>query len=315
MTNDRPTSYVTAVTAEQAEALETLLQSRGCWEFSPLPYARWKAVNRQEKVSVAAYTSGKLVVQGGGTADFVSFLLEPEILHTFTFGLGGEEAADEPVDPHGGIDESGKGDFFGPLIIAGVYADAETGPELRKIGCCDSKLIHSSKRIMELAGKIRAVTGGRYAVVTLYPGTYNRLYREIGNLNRLLAWGHARTIENLQEKVPECPRMLSDKFGDERLIQRALLARGRTVQMDQRTKAESDVAVAAASILAREQFLKGMAKLSAEVGVPLPRGCGAEVRAVGKKLFETHGAEIFQRCAKTHFKTCNELTGTPVGEE
>ena len=206
MTNDRPTSYVTAVTAEQAEALETLLQSRGCWEFSPLPYARWKAVNRQEKVSVAAYTSGKLVVQGGGTADFVSFLLEPEILHTFTFGLGGAEAADEPVDPHGGIDESGKGDFFGPLIIAGVYADAETGPELRKIGCCDSKLIHSSKRIMELAGKIRAVTGGRYAVVTLYPGTYNRLYREIGNLNRLLAWGHARTIENLLEKVPECPR-------------------------------------------------------------------------------------------------------------
>ena len=196
-----------------------------------------------------------------------------------------------------------------------IRDSAETGPELRKIGCCDSKLIHSSKRIMELAGKIRAVTGGRYAVVTLYPGTYNRLYREIGNLNRLLAWGHARTIENLLEKVPECPRMLSDKFGDERLIQRALLARGRTVQMDQRTKAESDVAVAAASILAREQFLKGMAKLSAEVGVPLPRGCGAEVRAVGKKLFETHGAEIFQRCAKTHFKTCNELTGTPVGEE
>ncbi|UKI30505.1 MAG: ribonuclease HIII [Lentisphaeria bacterium] len=248
----------------------------------PPPYARWKAVNRQEKVSVAAYTSGKLVVQGGGTADFVSFLLEPEILHTFTFGLDDGGAAAEPVDPHGGIDESGKGDFFGPLVIAGVYADAETGPELRKIGCCDSKLIHSSKRIMELAGKIRAVTGGRYAVVTLYPGTYNRLYREIGNLNRLLAWGHARTIENLLEKVPECPRMLSDKFGDERLIQRALLARGRTVQMDQRTKAESDVAVAAASILAREQFLKGMAKLSAEVGVPLPAAAGRRYGPSGK---------------------------------
>ena len=98
-------------------------------------------------------------------------------------------------------------------------------------------------------------------------------------------------------------------------FQRALLTRGRSIQLDQRTKAESDVAVAAASILAREQFLKGMEKLSAEVGIPLPRGCGADVRAAGKKLLETHGAEIFQRCAKTHFKTCNELTGMPVGEE
>ncbi len=312
MPNDRLISYVAAITAEQAEALETLLRSRGTWEFAPLAYARWKAVNRQEKVSVAAYTSGKLVVQGGGTADFVSFLLEPEILHTFTFGL---DAAEEPIDPHGGIDESGKGDFFGPLVIAGVYVDAGTGPQLRKIGCRDSKLIHSSAKITELAGKIRTITAGRYAVVTLHPATYNRLYNQIGNLNRLLAWGHARTIENLLEKVPECPRMLSDKFGDERLIQRALLARGRSVQMDQRTKAESDVAVAAASILAREQLLKGMAKLSGEVGTALPRGCGAEVRAVGKKLFETHGAEIFQRCAKTHFKTCNELTGAPFKEE
>ena len=125
MANDRPTSYVTAVTAEQAESLETLLQSRGNWEFSPLAYARWKAVNRQEKVSVAAYTSGKLVVQGGGTADFVSFLLEPEILHTFTFGLEGGEAAEEPVDPHGGIDES-EGDLLhNALTFSMTYAFSE----------------------------------------------------------------------------------------------------------------------------------------------------------------------------------------------
>ncbi|WP_294504003.1 ribonuclease HIII [uncultured Victivallis sp.] len=309
--NRKVTSYVCTVTEEQAEALRILLDARG-WRFSEQPYARWKAV--REKTNVVAYNSGKLTVQGGGTADFVTFVLEPEILHTFGFGYA-EESKEEPVDPHGGVDESGKGDFFGPLCIAGVYADGATGPKLREIGCCDSKLIKSSKKIMELAAKIRETVGDGWTVVTLGPEAYNRLYAKIGNLNRLLAWGHARVIENLLEKVPTCPRMLSDKFGDERLIQRALLTRGRAIQLDQQVRAESDVAVAAASILSREQFLKGMAKLGAELGEELPRGAGPQVRETGRRLMERYGASVFERCAKLHFKTCNELTGSPVVED
>ena len=250
-------------------------------------------------------------MQGGGTEDFVTFLLEPEILHTFTFGYE-EEPAEEAVDPHGGVDESGKGDFFGPLCIAGVYADEVTGPKLRAIGCCDSKLIKSSKKIMELSAGIREIAGNGWTAVVIGPESYNRLYAKFGNLNRLLAWGHARVIENLLEKVPACPRMLSDKFADERLIRRALLTRGREIRLDQRTKAESDVAVAAASILSREQFLRGMAKLEAEFGIELPRGAGPQVKAAGRSLMERFGASVFERCAKTHFKTWNELTGTPV---
>ena len=106
--------------------------------------------------------------------------------------------------------------------------------------------------------------------------------------------------------------MLSDKFADERLIRRALLTRGREIRLDQRTKAESDVAVAAASILSREQFLRGMAKLEAEFGIELPRGAGPQVKAAGRSLMERFGASVFERCAKTQFKTWNELTGTPV---
>ncbi len=312
MAEKKVTSYVCTVTEEQAETLRVLLDDRG-WNFSEQPYARWKAA--RDKTNVVAYNSGKLTVQGGGTGEFVTFLLEPEILHTFTFGYEEEPEAEEAVDPHGGIDESGKGDFFGPLCIAGVYADAVTGPKLREIGCCDSKLIKSSKKIFELSVKIREIAGNGWTVVVLNPEAYNRLYNQFGNLNRLLAWGHARAIENLLEKVPSCPRMLSDKFGDERLIQRALQTRGRNIQMDQRTKAESDVAVAAASILSREQFLRGMAKLSGELGVELPRGGGPQVKIAGRQLMEKFGASVFERCAKTHFKTWNELTGTPVGED
>ena len=308
MAEKKVTSYVCTVTEEQAEQLRLLLDGRG-WKFSEQPYARWKAV--LEKTNVVAYNSGKLTVQGGGTEDFVTFLLEPEILHTFTFGYE-EEPAEEAVDPHGGVDESGKGDFFGPLCIAGVYADEVTGPKLRAIGCCDSKLIKSSKKIMELSAGIREIAGNGWTAVVIGPESYNRLYAKFGNLNRLLAWGHARVIENLLEKVPGCPRMLSDKFADERLIRRALLTRGREIRLDQRTKAESDVAVAAASILSREQFLRGMAKLEAEFGIELPRGAGPQVKAAGRSLMERFGASVFERCAKTHFKTWNELTGTPV---
>ena len=288
MAEKKVTSYVCTVTEEQAEQLRLLLDGRG-WKFSKQPYARWKAV--LEKTNVVAYNSGKLTVQGGGTEDFVTFLLEPEILHTFTFGYE-EEPAEEAVDPHGGVDESGKGDFFGPLCIAGVYADEVTGPKLRAIGCCDSKLIKSSKKIMELSAGIREIAGNGWTAVVIGPESYNRLYAKFGNLNRLLAWGHARVIENLLEKVPACPRMLSDKFADERLIRRALLTRGREIRLDQRTKAESDVAVAAASILSREQFLRGMAKLEAEFGIELPRGAGPQVKAAGRSLMERFGASV-----------------------
>ena len=206
MAEKKVTSYVCTVTEEQAEQLRLLLDGRG-WKFSEQPYARWKAV--LEKTNVVAYNSGKLTVQGGGTEDFVTFLLEPEILHTFTFGYE-EEPAEEAVDPHGGVDESGKGDFFGPLCIAGVYADEVTGPKLRAIGCCDSKLIKSSKKIMELSAGIREIAGNGWTAVVIGPESYNRLYAKFGNLNRLLAWdmrGSLKTCSKKCRPVRACCRI------------------------------------------------------------------------------------------------------------
>lgn len=296
-------SMVYTLTPEQAAQLKDILEQRG-WELSVVPYSIFKASG--EKVSVVAYESGKLVVQGKNAQDFIEFTLEPEILHTFGTLLPPEPSA-EDLAPHGGIDESGKGDFFGPLVIAGVCVDEKIAAVLRQIGVCDSKLVTSSKKIFAMAEEIRKAAEGHFNIVLLRPETYNRLYTNIGNLNRLLAWGHARTIENLLDQVPDCPRMLSDKFGDESLIRRALMEKGRKIVLDQMVRAESDVAVAAASILAREYFLRQMDKLSESLGVELPRGGGPQVKIIGRQLLEKHGPGIFESCAKLHFKTYKEL--------
>ena len=294
------------ITPEQSGMIHTYALDRG-WQVSDAPYANYKISG--DHLTIVSYKSGKLVIQGKNAPDFISFVLEPEILKCWNASAANTAAAAQEFSPHGGIDESGKGDFYGPLVIAGCCVNEDTAALLRELGVCDSKQVNSEKRIIQLAQGIRRIVGTAHTVVMLKPETYNRLYAEIGNLNRLLAWGHARVIENLLTAVPDCPRMLSDKFGNESLIRRALMTRGRTIKLDQQVRAESDVAVAAASILARDGFLYAMKKISEDIGTELPRGGGGQVKAVGRKLLEKFGPDVFTKCAKVHFKTYNELVG------
>ncbi|MBE6384333.1 MAG: ribonuclease HIII [Lentisphaerae bacterium] len=299
------TSYTVELNSEQIEHLQTLLEERG-WELSVAPYAVFRA--KKEKTNVTAYESGKTVVQGKGTDEFIEFILEPEILHDIVVFPDESENTPEIITPHGGIDESGKGDFFGPLVIAGVSVTAETGEKLRALGVCDSKKITSDKKIAQLAVEIKKCVGEEnIAVVYFKMETYNRLYTQFGNLNRLLAWGHATVIEKLLEKNPSVPRMLSDQFADPSLIQRALMERGRQIIMEQRTKAESDIAVAAASILARDRFVQCIAALEEQTGCTLPKGAGANVKAVAAEIVRNSGADGLRRCCKNHFKTFEEV--------
>ncbi len=309
-----PKNYVCTVNDAQRQQIEQYCREHG-WTFSDLPYGHWKASGN--KINVAAYCSGKLTVQGSSTADFVLYFLEPEVLHTVGFGYENTASpalSKEAVTPHGGVDESGKGDFFGPLVVAGVYVNEETGSQLAAAGVCDSKLIKSDKKITELAQKIRNISTGNFAVVTVGPEAYNRLYGNFGNLNKLLAWGHAKVIEELLIKVPECPRVLSDKFGNESLIRNALQTRGRNIVLDQQTKAESDVAVAAASILARDGFIRMMAKLSEQAGLELPRGAGANVQHVANEI-AGRDPELLKVIAKTHFRTWYRAMNLPEPEK
>ena len=308
MAEKKRTSYVCKIDEKQIEKLHAYLNERG-WEFRDMQYAHWKAV--KDKTNIVAYNSGKLTVQGKGTEEFVLFVLEPEILKTSGFGYDEEVSASESPEeaffPHGGVDESGKGDFFGPLVIAGVFVDEETEPVLRKLGVKDSKIIKSPKQIKAIALKIRQAVGSKFSVVAIGPAAYNRLYGDFNNLNKLLAWGHAKVIETLLEKAPECNDVLSDKFAAEHLIKNALQERGRTINMRQKTKAESDIAVAAASILARDRFLWFMEKLSNDAGLELPKGAGAKVSQIAEKIAREQGIESLDNLVKLHFKTYKEI--------
>ena len=198
-----------------------------------------------------------------------------------------------------GIDESGKGDYFGPLVIAAVFVDVTTQGELAIMEARDSKKI-SDGRILEMAPDIRTICP--HSIVAIGPQKYNELYAKIRNLNRLLAWGHARALENLLERVT-CGRAIADQFGDERFVLNALQEKGRKIALEQRTKAESDVAVAAASILARAEFLLRLKRLSDEVGTTLPKGASPAVELAARMVIKKHGRERLGSVAKLHFKT------------
>ena len=160
---------------------------------------------------VNLYKSGKCLIQGKGGAEWVEFTLEPLILLKASRGYE-EELNPKLSSPHLGVDESGKGDFFGPLVTASAYINPEIAIEYKKIGVIDSKRITSDKKAIQMARDIKSASGGLYSIVTLGPEAYNRLYGQFANLNKLLAWGHARVIENLLEKVPDCPRGVADQF-------------------------------------------------------------------------------------------------------
>ena len=307
------TLYVCTVDPKQAARLRDALTDRG-WRFAEAPYAFWKA--DREGTTVVAYQSGKLTVQGKGTADLVQFLLEPEILREARFGYESvltEQEHPEMFEPHAGIDESGKGDYFGPLVIAACYVDADIARQLLQLKVADSKTIKSERRMADLAAKIRSVTAGRCSVVAIGPDAYNRLYEKFGNLNRLLAWGHAKALENLLELEPTCPRAISDQFGRPESVLRALQARGRAIRLEQHPKAEADIAVAAASILARAEFVRRLEALGLQVGQHLPKGASPAVTAAATELFRRAPA-LLGSVAKLHFRTTAVVTGGPAAE-
>ncbi len=296
-------SYTHALTQEQVTKLRALLEEIG-FEFAPKEWTIFFA--QKNKLSVAVYEKGpKALVQGKGVQEFVQFELEPKILGEARLGYE-EVHSPEMFQPHFGVDESGKGDFFGPLVIAGVYVDRGIARQLLDAGVVDSKRIGSDARIRALADTIRKSSLGLAETVLIGPSKYNELYEKFGNLNKLLGWGHARVIENLLAKKPDCPRALSDQFADARVVEQSLLHHGRKINVEQRPRAESDIAVAAASILAREAFITWLERKGKEMGVRLERGVSASVKEGAKRLVETNGPAALRAVAKVHFRTAHE---------
>ncbi|MGK5594941.1 MAG: ribonuclease HIII [Parachlamydiaceae bacterium] len=294
---NKPSSFVAQIDTTLAKKLCKDLEEQG-FSLSHPPYTHFSA--NKKGVSCTLYTSGKLVVQGKEIAAFIEFYLEPEILQSFTYS---HPTVHLDMAARIGVDESGKGDFFGPLCIAGVYANGQDILLLKELGVKDSKGL-SDASIVKIAANIRQKLS--YHVVKINPLKYNQIYAQFHNLNRLLAWGHATVIEAMITKT-DCHRVIIDQFANESIVVDALTRKKISLDLTQRHRAEEDLVVAAASILARDAFIQGLQLLSEKFQIKLPKGASSQVIAAGMKFAQKHGKNALENVAKKHFKTLDVI--------
>lgn len=289
-----------------------------------------------ERLVVKQYTSGRLQVQGyagdlykqvleiiiprynlrypNAVMRIEDYLKVPDTVaeKTSTASDADTPPHREPTEfPYVGTDESGKGDYFGPLVIAAVWLDQQTQKRLEAMGVRDSKLL-SDQKCRELASTIRTLCPDKYQEVEITPERYNSLYEEFKsegkNLNHLLAWGHARALESILDRH-RCQYAVADQFGDEQYIRSKLMEKRKMVRLVQTPKAERYVAVAAASMLARDRFLARLQELGQNVRMPLPKGASPAVVEAARNVVKRHGPSALRRIAKTHFKTTAVVLG------
>ena len=201
-------------------------------------------------------------------------------------------------DDHSGIDESGKGDYFGALAVSGVYLPLSMVDEVKGWGVRDSKNISDSV-VLRIASMIE--DNLVHHSIVYDPPLYNELYASFNNLNKLLADAHAQVIAVLLKKT-NCVRVISDKFASSSALIPSYLPSGCRPQLLQITKAERDLAVACASIVARSNFLRSLQRLESTHGVKFPKGASNQVKARVRQLHQRFGAQMLTRVAKTHFK-------------
>jgi ribonuclease HIII len=316
------------------DQLQTALQKLGPTESRSEQYCKYsfKFAAPSETLTVKQFTSGKLLLQGSAGPLYKSILECVVPLYKIHFPkadisvetlLGLNNAKPRPQDrplnnglldvplPHIGTDESGKGDYFGPMVIAGVLIDSTTETALKELGVKDSKTL-TDKRCKELAVKIRHLLPDKYEEIEILPERYNQLYEQFKaegkNLNHLLAWGHARAIESLLLKG-SCSHAIADQFGDENYIRSKLMEKGRKLQLIQLPKGERYIAVAAASILARDRFLSRMESFRVTYKIEIPKGASDSVVNAGKQFVQTHGDASLGQIAKLHHKTTEKIKG------
>lgn len=202
-----------------------------------------------------------------------------------------------------GVDEAGKGDFFGPLVVAAFAAGEDDHRRLVDLGVRDSKRI-ADKKLLGIDQQLRVAFA--HAVLVLNPAEYNQSYASVRNLNKLLARQHACAIEMVLSSS-RADSAVSDKFGKDELVQQALRDRGMTIPLRQVTGGEAILQVAAASILARAAFVRSIDALSEKYKCTIPKGAAPIVDAVGRDLVRRHGPELLPMVAKIHFKNYHRV--------
>ena len=318
----KKTSFTYELTNDQQELLLGILVN-GNFRKREVPYSVYSVEGDHFNATLYAkekHGRRKFCVQGSKAEDFVLFTLEPLVLGGASLGYE-KELSPEIFSAHAGSDESGKGDYFGPLVVCCAYTDERLSDEMIKLGVKDCKQM-TDKAVLTVGAALRKLLGpDGYAVVKLGPAAYNRLYAKIQNINRMLAWAHGTAIEELLTKRAGCARVVVDQFAPtEATILRALKERGKKAKVEQRHKAESDIAVAAASVIARELFLRAIADMTKEVfgeGAPVPEGKDApkvpagssdpRVRELAEEMVRKHGPTWLMNHCKAHFQTTDKV--------
>ena len=289
---------VFSVDPELGQIFEKAFQNAG-FEMSRPAFTCFMA--RKDGATITFYISGKVMFQGKEPLE----LIPSELMHHFP-----QEGAPSPILhlreelPLIGTDESGKGDFFGPLVVAGIGATEEHLKVLQALGVRDSKLL-TDTAILEIAQHLKELLP--HAVYILQPSRYNALYAQIGNLNHLLAAAHGKVIEQLR-KTTGISRVLVDQFTTHDLIRPHLKASPDLVLM-QRVRAESHPVVAAASILARAAFTQEIDKISERLEMIIPKGASKQVLQAGRQIVIKYGEPMLEEVAKVHFKTFTDIIG------
>lgn len=284
---------------ELRAALEQALPAGAEWR--PTPHAHFSV--KAEGVVATCYQSGKLVLQGQDLDAFVA-----RYLHEV---LGGTQAKTEPTLPIEGVtlgsDETGKGDYFGPLVVAAVCVEPAQEARLREAGVTDSKKL-SDSRARTLAGLLERELPHEFSV--LMPEHYNSAYERAGNVNLLLAEMHARALARLLERAPQAAHVIVDQFTDAKVLAQALArARPGHPPLTQVAKGERHVAVAAASILARARFLDGLQQCNEACATELAKGAGDPVDAAAREVLKIGGRALLAKVAKLHFANTRKVAG------
>jgi ribonuclease HIII len=247
---------------------------------------------------------GFSTVQAGGDRNLLDRVLQ---IHAQK-----QEGAQEEV-PYGlraGSDEAGKGDYFGPLVVAAVACEKPVSDALVKMGAGDSKKLTAAK-IRDLYEKITVMEGAKYSVCCIPPSEYNRLFSEFRQKGKnsldILAMAHGKAFKKLFEQGVNPDAIVVDKFCEMRRLTPWLPVFSCSV--DLRVRAEdTEPSVAAASIIARSVYVEELSKLSARCGVPLSPGSGAPADSAGKRLVDLRGDAILFETAKLHFANTGRIT-------
>ena len=313
----KKTSFTFELTNDQQELLLGIMVG-GNYRKREVPYSLYSIEGDHFNATLyqkEKHGKRKLCVQGSKAEDFVLFQLEPIVLGAASLGYE-KELNPELFSAHAGSDESGKGDYFGPLVVCAAYTDEALSEEMAKIGVKDCKQM-TDKAVLTVGSRLRGLLGPeRYSVVKLGNAAYNRLYAKMRNINRMLAWAHGTAIEELLTKVPACSRVVVDQFAPtEATILRALKPLGKKATVEQRHKAESDIAVAAASVIAREIFIRSCLDMGKECfgenpaeDEKIPLGSSdPRVRKLAEEMVLRHGPVWLMNHAKVHFQTTDKV--------